>query len=154
MKRTASEMLHFLTDEKDVREWIGANLTVTGTLTVDPDGVVDVDGSVWPLKRGLNRLKRLMVKFGRVTGNFTLSETSMENILGAPDSVGSCLICENMHLLSTLKDGPNDVGEFVIVRYCPRLRKMDLPMKTSDIRLLTDNERQLGEDYNRVMKKL
>jgi hypothetical protein len=74
--------------------------------TVNEDGTVDVDGDVELSDKGL---KKLPLKFGRVTGHFSCNNNELTTLEGSPSRVGGYFIC-NSNELTTLKGGPSEVG--------------------------------------------
>ena len=74
--------------------------------TVNEDGTVDVDGDVELSDKGL---KKLPLKFGRVTGHFFCDKNQLSNLEGSPNYVGGGYHC-HYNKLTTLEGAPNEVG--------------------------------------------
>jgi len=74
--------------------------------TVNGDGTVDVDGYV---NFGFMKLKKLPIRFGIVTGDFSCNNNELTTLEGSPSRVGGYFIC-NSNELTTLKGGPSEVG--------------------------------------------
>jgi hypothetical protein len=74
--------------------------------TVNEDGSIDVDGSVY-----LNneKLTKLPLKFRHVGGYFNCSNNQLTSLEGAPQTVGRYFDCHNNQLTS-LEGGPQTVG--------------------------------------------
>ena len=91
-------------DIKDLCEFYGIE-----NYTINPDGLVDVDGGV-----DLNKftLKKLPFKFGKVTGHFDCSNNNLTSLQGAPTSVGGGFICSNNNLTSLQGAPTSVVGSF------------------------------------------
>jgi len=78
--------------------------------TINSDGTIDVDGSVY--LSGL-RLTKLPLKFREVTGYFSCGENNLTILEGAPKSVGGYFYCSN-NKLTTLEGAPQSVdGHFL-----------------------------------------
>lgn len=74
--------------------------------TVNEDGSVDVDGDVEITNKGL---KKIPLKFGRVTGHFWCGKNELTTLEGAPSEVGGHFNCPFNNLI-TLEGAPNKVG--------------------------------------------
>ena len=70
--------------------------------TLNTDGTVDVDGNV-----GISgqRLSKLPLKFGRVTGDFFCSYSKLTSLEGCPTQIGGSFWCHDNQLTS-LKGAP------------------------------------------------
>ena len=77
--------------------------------TVNPDGTVDVKGSVNLSHKNLNRLP---LRFGKVSGYFYCSENLLTTLEGCPTSVGGGFDC-SWNQLTTLEGCPIVSGYFV-----------------------------------------
>jgi hypothetical protein len=73
--------------------------------TINSDGTVDVDGSVF-LHR--ENLKELPLKFGKVSGGFYCHCNKLTTLEGAPKEVGGDFYCHG-NQLTTLKGSPKEV---------------------------------------------
>ena len=103
--------------------------------TINPDGSIDVDGSVNLYNKGLTELPLI---FNRVTGVFDCGNNRLTTLKGCPRWVGDYFRC-NYNNLTSLKFSPDYVGgDF----YC---RKNNL----------TDNycETEIGEDFYTSLKQ-
>ena len=74
--------------------------------TLNPDGTVDVDGSVYLSKKGLSKLP---LKFGRVTGYFVCHNNQLTSLVGCPKEIGRDFRCDNNQLTS-LVGCPTEIG--------------------------------------------
>ena len=79
---------------------------IDGNAAVRDDGIVDVDGSVRMISGASTSIP---VKFGRVTGQFYCSYTSITSLEGCPDWVGGIFACGVTHITS-LQGSPRYVG--------------------------------------------
>ena len=103
-------MNQFLTDENEIREWLGKNCRINGTVKIN-NGIVDVDGNV-ELSRLMDSIK---VKFGTVTGTFACYYNKLTTLEGCPDTVGRDFLCYSNKLLKSLKGCPKEIeGAFGI----------------------------------------
>jgi hypothetical protein len=78
----------FLNDKQEIAKWLQKG--VFGNYIINDDCTVDVNGSVW-LK--LKQLTNIPVKFGKVTGDFSVRNNSLSSLLGCPDWVGGDFEC-------------------------------------------------------------
>jgi hypothetical protein len=78
--------------------------------SINSDGLVDVDGSVF-----LNRLTKLPLQFGRVTGNFRCHGNRLTTLKGCPHTVDYWFDCRD-NKLTSLEFCPRSVGGNF---YCP-----------------------------------
>jgi len=74
--------------------------------SINPDGTVDVDNNVYIQNIGL---KKIPIKFGKVTGHFRCDFNYLSALEGAPYEVGGVFNCAN-NKLTSLKGGPSRVG--------------------------------------------
>jgi hypothetical protein len=74
--------------------------------TINPDGTVDVDGNVYLSGQGL---KKLPLKFGKVTGDFYCGHNRLTTLEGSPKEVGGFFSC-GYNQLTTLEGAPKEVG--------------------------------------------
>ena len=79
---------------------------VDGTYTINEDGSIDVDGSVYINNRDLIKIP---FKFRNVSVYFTCSNNQLTSLEGAPNTVGGSFNCHNNQLTS-LECAPNTVG--------------------------------------------
>ena len=73
--------------------------------TLNSDGLVDVDGSVY---LSYNVLTKIPLKFGEVTGDFKCDSNRLTSLEGAPHTV-SHFFCNN-NILDSLEFAPKSVG--------------------------------------------
>jgi hypothetical protein len=79
--------------------------------TLNTNNSIDVEGNVYI---SYSNLKKLPVKFGKVTGNFKCSSNELTSLKGCPITVSGNFRCSN-NLLTSLEHGPTTVsGDF----YC------------------------------------
>lgn len=79
--------------------------------TQNGDGTIDVDGEVFI---GSSRiLTKLPLKFGKVTGDFTIWKNKLITLEGCPREVGGYFNCSDQEL-TTLEGSPIEVGESFI----------------------------------------
>ena len=74
--------------------------------TVNPDGTVDVKGSV---NLSHKNLTRLPLQFGKVSGDFYCNDNQLTTLEGCPTEVGRGFNCYN-NQLTTLEGCPTSVG--------------------------------------------
>jgi hypothetical protein len=74
--------------------------------TLNPDGTVDVDGSVYLSGQ---RLSKLPLKFGRVTGDFKCYSNQLTSLEGCPTEIGGDFECYSNQLTS-LEGCPTEIG--------------------------------------------
>ena len=74
--------------------------------TINQDGTIDVDGSVY---LDYCNLTKLPLKFGTVTGWFNCSRNLLTTLEGSPKVVYGSFTCNNNRLTS-LEGGPENVG--------------------------------------------
>ena len=80
-------------------------IRIHGNYTINSDGTIDVDGDVILS----DRLTKLPLKFGRVTGDFICSYNQLVSLRGCPTEVGGDFDCMDNKLVS-LEGGPTEVG--------------------------------------------
>lgn len=77
--------------------------------TINEDGTVDVDGSVYLYNKGLTQIP---LKFGKISGPFDCDNNKLTSLEGSPKYVGGYFSC-NGNQLKTLEGGPEIViGEY------------------------------------------
>jgi hypothetical protein len=74
--------------------------------TINPDGIVDVDGDVY---LSYKKLDKLPVRFGKVTGDFWCNNNQLTTLEGCPQTVVGSFLCYNNQLTS-LEGCPQTVG--------------------------------------------
>jgi hypothetical protein len=76
---------------------------------INKDGLVDVEGDVHLDYGNLGNLKKLPLKFGKVTGDFFCHQNELISLEGSPQWVGGDFYCQYNKLVS-LVGGPQSVG--------------------------------------------
>jgi hypothetical protein len=76
--------------------------------TINPDGSIDVNGSV-NLNDRLGDMKKLPVKFGKVSGYFWCNGNNLTTLEGCPNYVGGYFYCLSNNLTS-LERCPKYIG--------------------------------------------
>lgn len=74
---------------------------------INPDGTVDVEGSVY--FEGLDA-EELPLKFGKVTGDFSIIEALLTTLEGCPYEVGGSFEIQWCHEITSLEHAPKRVG--------------------------------------------
>lgn len=111
MKLNQLHEQRFLTDKEQILEYLKKYLMLpTASIEVTDEGIVNVHdngvlfGEVW-FPHG-----RLLVKFGRVHGSFSLARTNVTTLEGCPHSVEGAFYCGGTQITS-LVGGPRSVGD-------------------------------------------
>jgi hypothetical protein len=107
--------MKYLQDFKDYLNLLRTKLVTLGikNWTVNKDGLVDVEGDCYLNDRSL---KKLPVKFGRVTGDFICERNELTTLEGAPHYIGGGFFCAR-NKLKDLKGGPKNVmGRYVCAK--------------------------------------
>ena len=99
--------------------------------TLNPDGTVDVEGDVYLSGQ---RLSKLPLKFGRVTGDFSCDNNKLTSLEGCPPEIGGNFWCHNNQLTS-LKGAPEYIEGSVDF-----LLNDNLPEFIQQILKLNDND--------------
>jgi len=81
--------------------------------TINSDGTVDVDGSVYLNSKNLNKLP---LKFGNVSGNFNCGRNRLTTLEGCPKSLGGTFNC-SYNKLTSLEFCPQSVGGYFAFSY-------------------------------------
>jgi hypothetical protein len=89
----------------DIRSYICSVYDIKN-YTINSDGLVDVDDDDVNLYN--NRLTKLPLRFGKVTGNFYCHRNRLTTLEGAPSYVGGVFLCYD-NQLTTLEGGPKEV---------------------------------------------
>jgi len=88
---------------------------IKGEYTINEDGEIDVDGSVFITRSGITEIP---VKFGKVTGDFWCERNNLTTLKNAPNWVGRDFdASENM--LTDLEGSPEFVGRGFYCSYNP-----------------------------------
>jgi hypothetical protein len=83
--------------------------------TINSDNTIDVNGDVYLYNR-LGDMKKLPVKFGKVSGYFSCRNNKLTTLEGCPKYVGGDVSCSWNKLVS-LEYCPNYVGYWFVCRY-------------------------------------
>jgi hypothetical protein len=92
-----------LTDEQ--RKFLAK--CISGTWSVNSDGLVDVQGSFYCFRQRLEDFRG--IRFGKVSGNFYCDGNQLRTLEGSPRKVGGSFYCYG-NQLKTLKGSPREVG--------------------------------------------
>lgn len=84
---------------------------INGRITENPDGSIDVNGSVNLIQAGLTKIP---VKFRKVSGYFYCSTNNLTSLENCPEEVGGSFKC-NHNKLKNLNGSPKKVGDFMCV---------------------------------------
>jgi len=90
--------------------------------TINEDGSIDVDGSVYLFQRGLTELP---VQFRIVTGDFHCAFNKLTTLQGAPQTVGEGFYC-NGNPLTSMSGAPQSRVGASIVRMMLTYQKLKL----------------------------
>ena len=91
------------TNEQEIRD-ICKKYKITN-YTINPDGSIDVDGSVYLNNKGLTKLP---LKFNKVIGTFEIFNNQLTSLEGSPKEVSGTFDCFNNQLTSLI-GGPERV---------------------------------------------
>ena len=94
------EEIHNICEKYDIRNY-----------TINPDGSIDVEGSVYLFNMNLDKLP---LKFNKVGGYFGCSNNNLTSLEGCPKEVGDIFYCSS-NKLTSLKGGPEKVYDMF---YC------------------------------------
>lgn len=86
----------------------------TGAVSIDDDGAVSVDDSVWLLKD----VTKLPIKFKSVQGNFDAYQSGLTSLENFPRYVQNDLIL-NSNMLLSLQGAPDHVGGNLLLTHNP-----------------------------------
>jgi hypothetical protein len=75
--------------------------------TINQDGTIDVQGSVYLLAKGLSSIP---LRFNKVTGYFNCSTNKLTSLEGCPKEVGTGFTCSYNRELSSLEHCPEKIG--------------------------------------------
>ena len=117
-----------LTDEQ--RKFLDKN--TRGAWSVNSEGLVDVDGSFYCHREGLEDF--LGIRFGEVIGSFRCYANQLRTLEGSPRKVGGNFSCFS-NQLRTLEGSPREVG---VSFNCFR----------NQLRTLEGSPRVVGENFN------
>ena len=115
--------------------------------TLNDDGSIDVDGSVYLYTKGLTELP---LKFGKVSGYFTCDNNQLTTLEGCPTSVGDDFNC-SYNQLTTFKGCPESISGNFQCYYNKIVNFYEFPDRLIGMELyLEDNP--LGEIYHGIFK--
>jgi len=129
---------------KEQREWLDS--VVLGNWVVNAQGKIDVEGTVFCVD--FKQMKRLPVKFGKVSGGFNSRDcssletlegspeevgdgfsvawcTSLKTLEGAPKIVKGSFLCYECDSLISLQGAPEKVGKYFYCDNCVRLTTLE-----------------------------
>lgn len=121
--------------------------------TINPDGKVDVNGDV-----NIHVLegKKLPIKFGKVTGDFWMTEAyELTSLEGCPDEVGGSFTIEDCGEIKSIKGCPKTVGlNFEVTNClikslegCPEVVPGYFDCSETLLTSLKGGPKYVGEDY-------
>ena len=97
-KQTNIENIKVWCDDMDIKNY-----------TINSQGEIDVDGSVWTLKN--KNFKELPYKFGKINGYFDISNNpNLTSLKNCPDKVEDFFRCSLCPQLDSLEGCPKEVG--------------------------------------------
>jgi hypothetical protein len=94
-------------DQTEIEGLLKEYFKITGKPTINPDGTVNIAGDC-ELKED-KKIKKLPVKFGKVSGGFYCNNNQLTSLVGAPRSVIGNFSCNN-NPLTSLEGAPESVG--------------------------------------------
>ena len=104
--KTVINVKETITNSEEIKK-VAKHLGIkTKNIKLQPDGTLDVTGDV-DLTSKLYKI--IPIKFGKVTGNFTIDDNQLTSLENSPSYVGGDFFCFN-NQLSTLEYGPEFVG--------------------------------------------
>lgn len=115
------------------------------------DGLVYVQGSV---EMDDVEIKELPVKFGTVTGDFSLYRSYLETLEGCPRRVGGDFNCSECKNLKTLKGCPAEVGMDFSAHSNINLETLEHATRNVKGKMYCDNNPKLPEDQKFIAKDL
>jgi hypothetical protein len=126
--------------------------------TINPDGSVDVDGSVI---LSSYRFVKLPLKFGRVSGYFDCSDNQLTTLKGSPESVGGSFYC-GYNQLTTLEGAPKMVGrdfycdnnKLTTLKGSPERVGGSFLCRYNQLTTLEGSPREVGRDFNCMNNQL
>ena len=131
---------------------------IKGTYTINADGSYDVDGYV---DLDNNRLTKLPIRFGKVSGNFFCSGNNLTSLEGCPSEVSGDFYCHN-NQLSSLKGSPVEVdGSFncsknklTTLEGSPKAVGRDFDCSSNNLTSLEGSPKEVGGDFDCSNNKL
>ena len=116
------KMLPFIKDKKFIQEWL--DYYEIKNYTIQDDGTVDVDGNVYIHGR---KLTDIMVKFGKVTGDFIIIKTELSNMNNLPTDCPHIVLDDNN--IRTIKNIPYNCWDLSLndnkIDFMPNLQEYD-----------------------------
>ena len=112
--------------EQEIKSW--CDEIKIRDYTINDNGEIDVDGSVWLDKKDF---KELPYKFGSVSDYFSLSgNTSLISLKNCPDFVGDSFACDFCSKLGSLEGCPRKVMGSFFCNGCKRKFTIEEIQKT------------------------
>ena len=109
-----------MVNQNPIHEYLQTHVHIDGEYEIQPDGTVDVHGSIESQHFALYELK---VKFGTVTGNVSLSRIHLTSLKGFPHTVGGTVSVARTPIRS-LKGAPTRVGGNFWAYGCKNLKTL------------------------------
>ena len=94
-----------------------------GEYTVNSDGIVDIIGNFRAGQEFFSSKSLLGIKFGKVEGQFNISNIGLDSLEGCPEEVTMSFVCERNNM-ETLEGGPSVVGGDYRCDYSKRLTSL------------------------------
>lgn len=144
-RRPLQDAEGFYTDEKSIKDWLLSKgfKYPEDKLKVNADGIVDVDGDVSVINAdlldGQEPKGDLKVKFGKVTGSFSLANFGLSTLKGAPFWVGKNVNFSRNKLLKSFKGGPKKIGGWLGMSDCSLETFEDFPQNIYGSLYLSNN---------------
>lgn len=111
---------------------------------INDDGTVDVDGNVLIVFKNLTKLP---LKFGKVTGDFSIEGNRLTSLEGCPYYVGKSFMCR-YNRLTSLEHGPEFVGGNY---YCRNNNLTSLRGIPEDIKFLNIDDNPISKYWEQVL---
>lgn len=105
---------------EQIHEYLSTQVNIVGTYTIQPNGTVDVVGSLEHKQEVIYQLK---VKFGTITGDVIMSRIHLTSLQGFPHTVGGNVSVARTPIRS-LKGAPTRVGGNFWAYGCNNLRSL------------------------------
>lgn len=97
-------------DDLQIKNWV-----------IRPDGLVDVDGDV---RITFSSEKKIPVKFGKITGQFEISHTTITSLENSPEEVTQTFTIESNMYLTSLEGMTQKLGKSIIVGNCKLIKNL------------------------------
>ena len=119
---------------------------------INEDGTVDVNANLMLVDL---KLKKLPIKFGKVSGNFYCSNNQLSSLEGCPKEVGISFICSNNQLTS-LEGSPEKVGldfhcsnnQLISLEGCPKKVNGNFDCSNNNLTTLEGGPSSVGGSFN------